>query len=372
MDWTYIFFTVLKAVIMVTIFMSIAGYTVVAERKVASWIQERPGPNRTTLPIILAIPVIGRIVTRLGLIQLPADGGKFLFKEDPFPGHVNKVYFILAPIVALIPALTTMTVLPFGEITRDGVTVPLVLANLDVGMLFILAFSSLGVYGIILAGWASNSKYPFLGGIRASAQVISYELAMGMSLLPVFMWAGGTLNLFDLVEAQSGLLFGCLPKWMIFFQPVSALLFLTALFAETNRLPFDMPESETDLVAGFNTEYGAFKFGLFFVGEYAHVTMGSALFVVLFLGGWSLWPLNIFGLVDYPAGILGAVLSALVFMLKTFCLIFFFLWIRWTLPRFRYDQIMNLGWKRLLPIAIANFVVYAIAMAVYIRFFNQA
>jgi NADH-quinone oxidoreductase subunit H len=370
MDWTYIILTVLKAVVMVAVFMSIAGYTVVAERKVASWIQERPGPNRTTLPIIMAIPVIGRLATRLGLIQLPADGGKFLFKEDPFPGHVNKFYYILAPIVSLTPALTTMVVLPIGQVTEGGIHTPIVLANLDIGMIFILAFTSLSVYGTILAGWSANSKYPFLGGIRASAQVISYELAMGLSLLPVFMWCGGTLNLGEMVNAQSGLLFGFIPKWMIFFQPVSALVYLTSLFAETNRLPFDMAESETDLVGGFHTEYGAFKFGLFFVGEYAHVTMGSALFVLLFLGGWSLWPLNIFGIIDYPEGILGGVLSTIVFILKTFCLIFFFLWVRWTLPRFRYDQIMHLGWKRLLPIAIVNLLVYTIGMAVYVKFFQ--
>jgi NADH-quinone oxidoreductase subunit H len=347
-----------KALIMVSVVMGMAAYAVLLERKVAAAIQGRPGPNRTQLPLLGNIPIIGRILTRLGLFQPAADGLKFLFKEDPLPGHVNAFYYVLAPLIAFIPAMTTMTVLPFGSYTSaEGETVPLVLANLDIGILFILAVSSLGVYGIILGGWASNSKYPFLGGVRASAQVISYELAMGLSLLPVFMWFGGSLNLATIVEGQSGLLLGFLPQWTIFYQPLSALIFLVALFAETNRLPFDMPESETDLVAGYNTEYGAFKFGLFFVGEYTHVIIGSAVFVLLFLGGWSLPYLS------FPAGIVGAVLSVLLFLGKVGILVFFFMWIRWTLPRFRYDQVMTLGWQKLLPLAVANLVAYALIIA---------
>jgi NADH-quinone oxidoreductase subunit H len=235
-----------------------------------------------------------------------------------------------------------------------------VLANIDVGMLFILGVSSLGVYGIVLAGWSSNSKYPFLGAIRASAQMVSYELAMGLSILPVFMWASAPgsdygLSLFGVVESQQSL-------WLVIWQPLSALIFLVSVFAETNRLPFDMAESETDLVGGFHTEYGCFKFGLFFVAEYAHVIMGSALFVLLFLGGWNFLP----GIANpWGDSNLGAVLSVLWFMGKVFAMIFFFIWVRWTLPRFRYDQVMALGWKILLPLAIGNLILNTIIIALY-------
>jgi NADH-quinone oxidoreductase subunit H len=198
--------------------------------------------------------------------------------------------------------------------------------------------------------------------VRASAQMISYELAMGLSLLPVFLWFGGSLNLFDIAQGQSGLVLGFLPQWTVFYQPLSALIFLVALFAETNRLPFDMPESETDLVAGYNTEYGAFKFGLYFVGEYTHVIIGSAVFVLLFLGGWNI------PFFEYPPGTLGAVLSVVVFLLKVLVLVFFFMWIRWTLPRFRYDQVMTLGWQKLLPLAVVNLVAYALIIALIEQF----
>ncbi|NBD38082.1 MAG: NADH-quinone oxidoreductase subunit NuoH [Verrucomicrobia bacterium] len=352
-----------KGLIMISVVMTCAGYAVLLERKVAGAVQGRTGPNRTQIPLLSGIPVIGTFLTRIGLFQPLADGLKFLFKEDPMPAHVNKFYYVLAPLVAFIPAMTTMTVLPFGiQKAADGSITPMVLADLDVGALFILAVSSLGVYGIILGGWAANSKYPFLGSIRASAQMISYELAMGLSLLPVFMWFGGSLSLFHIAEGQSGLLFGFLPQWTVFYQPLSALIFLVALFAETNRLPFDMPESETDLVAGYNTEYGAFKFGLFFVGEYAHVIIGSAVFVLLFLGGWNL------PFFSYPSGLFGSLLSVGVFALKTFVLVFFFMWIRWTLPRFRYDQVMTLGWQKLLPLAVLNLVLYAILIALVEQF----
>jgi NADH-quinone oxidoreductase subunit H len=363
MEASELIWMVTKAVIMISVVMGFAAYAVLLERKVAAYIQGRPGPNRTQIPLLGGLPVIGPILTRLGIFQPAADGLKFLFKEDALPGHVNKFYYVLAPLVAFIPAMTTMTVLPFGVYHEaDGTAVPMVLANLDIGILFILAVSSLGVYGIILGGWSANSKYPFLGGIRASAQMISYELAMGLSLLPVFMWFGGSLNLFNIAEGQSHLALGFIPGWTLFYQPVSALIFLTALFAETNRMPFDMPESETDLVAGYNTEYGSFKFGLFFVGEYAHMVIGSGVFTLLFLGGWNL------PYVTYPEGVLGAVLSVLVFLGKVFFLVFFFMWIRWTLPRFRYDQVMTLGWKRLLPLAIANLIFYAIGIAVLEQF----
>ena len=361
MDLDFLLVLLLKCVfafLMVSVVMSMAGYSVLAERKVSAWMQGRVGPNRTVLPLVIHIPIIGPLLRGLGMFQPMADGLKFLFKEEIVPGHVNKVYYYMAPLVALVPALTTMTVLPFGEfIDSNGNRTPLILANLDVGILFILAVSSLGVYGIVLAGWSSNSKYPFLGGIRSSAQMISYELAMGLSLLPVFLWTSepgsyvSSLSLVQIANSQSA------SAWLLFVQPLSALIFLIALFAETNRLPFDMPESETDLVGGFHTEYGSFKFGIFFVAEYAHIVIGSAIFTLIFLGGWHFLP----WISDpWPANWIGTLLGIGWFLAKTVFLIFFFIWIRWTLPRFRYDQVMNLGWTKLLPLSLANLIIYVI------------
>ena len=348
----------LFAFLMVSVVMSMAGYSVLAERKVSAWMQGRVGPNRTVLPLVGYVPVIGPLLRGLGMFQPLADGLKFLFKEEIVPGHVSKIYYYLAPLVALVPALTTMTVLPFGEfVDSTGNKIPLILANLDVGVLFIFAVSSLGVYGIVLAGWSSNSKYPFLGGIRSSAQMISYELAMGLSLLPVFLWTSepgsmvSSLSLVQIANAQDS------SAWLVLVQPLSALIFLIALFAETNRLPFDMPESETDLVGGFHTEYGSFKFGIFFVAEYAHIVIGSAIFTLIFLGGWHFLPwIND----PWPASWIGTLLGTGWFLAKTVFLIFFFIWIRWTLPRFRYDQVMSLGWTKLLPLSLANLVFYVI------------
>ena len=361
MDLDFILVLLLKCIfafLMVSVVMSMAGYSVLAERKVSAWMQGRVGPNRTVLPFVSHIPIIGPLFRGLGMFQPLADGLKFLFKEEIVPGHVNKVYYYMAPLVALVPALTTMTVLPFGEfVDSNGNKTPLILANLDVGILFILAVSSLGVYGIVLAGWSSNSKYPFLGGIRSSAQMISYELAMGLSLLPVFLWTSepgslvSSLSLVQIANSQSA------SAWLLLVQPLSALIFLIALFAETNRLPFDMPESETDLVGGFHTEYGSFKFGIFFVAEYAHIVVGSAIFTLIFLGGWHFLP----WMSDpWPANWIGTLLGIGWFLAKTAFLIFFFIWIRWTLPRFRYDQVMNLGWTKLLPLSLANLIFYVI------------
>jgi len=354
--WILVGLKVLAAFMMVGAVMTMAGYSVLAERKVSAWMQGRVGPNRTVLPIIGSIPLIGPLLRGLGIFQPLADGLKFLFKEEIVPGHVNKFYYYLAPLVALVPALTTMTVLPFGQMYwPDGSSSTLALADLEIGILFVFAVSSLGVYGIVLAGWSSNSKYPFLGGIRSSAQMISYELAMGLSLLPVFLWVavpGSTvsgLSLSGIANSQEG------AAWLFLVQPLSALIFLIALFAETNRLPFDMPESETDLVGGFHTEYGSFKFGIFFVAEYAHIVIGSAIFTVIFLGGWHFLP---FMADPWPQTWVGTLLGVGWFLAKTIFLIFFFIWIRWTLPRFRYDQVMSLGWTKLLPLALANLVFY--------------
>lgn len=371
----------LKGIAVVLVIFPLGGIGSLAERKISAWIQNRPGPNRA-IPIWFAwVPVLGPFLQRLGVFHLMADGLKMLFKEDSLPGHVNKVYFVLAPIIAMIPALTTVTAVPFGAyLNGQGELVPLILANLDVGILAVFAVSSLGVYSLIIAGWASNSKYPFLGGVRASAQLISYELSMTLSVLPVFLWinapgTNGSLSLFNVVQFQSGTWQGVSSAswggvWFFFLMPVSAVVFLVALFAETNRLPFDMAEGEADLVGGFHTEYGAFKWGLFFVAEYAHMIIGSGVFVLLFLGGWNPLPwiplekaLGWFGVAGNHPIVFG-IASIVVFLAKVLFFIFVFMWVRWTVPRFRYDQVMKLGWQKLLPLAIGNLIFYAAAIAI--------
>jgi NADH-quinone oxidoreductase subunit H len=364
---------VLKGLAVVLVIFPLGGIGSLAERKVSAWIQGRPGPNRA-IPIWFAwVPVLGPFLQRLGVFHLMADGLKMLFKEDALPGHVNKVYFVLAPIVAMIPALTTVSAVPFGAYVNEaGQMVPLVLANVDVGILAVFAVSSLGVYSLIIAGWASNSKYPFLGGIRASAQLISYELSMTLSVLPVFLWTNapgghGSLSLFQVVQSQAGTDF-LGGMWFVFLMPISALIFITALFAETNRQPFDMPESEADLVGGFHTEYGAFKWGLFFVAEYAHMIVGSGVFVLLFLGGWNPLPwlplTTVLGWFGVTSPIVFGLASILVFLAKVIFFVFVFMWVRWTIPRFRYDQVMKIGWQKLLPLAIGNLLFYAAAIAI--------
>jgi NADH-quinone oxidoreductase subunit H len=373
---------VVQGLAVMLVMFPIAAACSMAERKIAAWIQDRPGPNRTIAPILAWIPGIG-VIQRLGLFQLAADGGKFVFKEDAVPGHVNKLYFIAAPIIAMIPALTTVVAVPFGAyIDSAGKLVPLVLANVDLGILVVFAVSSLGVYAVILAGWASNSKFPFLGGIRASAQLISYELSMTLSVLPVFLWTNGpltgepagftgSLSLARVVEfqSQSGFLGGA---WFIFLMPVSAFVFLVALFAETNRQPFDTVESEADLVNSFGSEYGAFKWSLFYVAEYAHMLVGSAIFMILFFGGWNPLPwytlsdlANTLGFAHLP--LVMGIVGIGIFIGKVLAMIFFFMWVRWTLPRFRYDQVMAIGWKKLLPLAIANLIAYTIGIALLYR-----
>ena len=367
-----------KGLAVIMVIFPIAGACSMAERKVAAWIQDRPGPNRAIVPWVAWIPFFGKFLQRLGIFHVMADGGKMLFKEDSLPGHVNKFYFILAPIVAMIPALTTVTAVPFGAyFDSAGKVITLGLAPLDIGMLAVFAVSSLGVYSAILAGWASNSKYPFLGSVRASAQLISYELSMTLAVLPVFLWVNapglpGTMSFGRVVEFQSqpGFLGG---MWFGFLMPLSAFIFLVALFAETNRQPFDTVESESDLVGSFHTEYGAFKWGLFFVAEYSHMIVGSGVFMLLFGGGWNPLPwVSLAMAVDWRGAILPfahaplfvGVLSIAIFLGKTLAMIFLFMWVRWTLPRFRYDQVMKIGWQKMLPLSIANLLFYAIAIAV--------
>jgi NADH-quinone oxidoreductase subunit H len=369
----------LKGAAVIAAVFPVAAACSMGERKVCAWIQRRPGPNRALPPMLAWIPGVG-ILQRLGVFQLAADGAKFLFKEEPLPDHVHKFYYTLAPVVAMVPAFTTLTVVPFGAyLARGGGVVPLALANVDVGILAVFAVASLGIYSLILAGWASNSKYPFLGSIRASAQLISYELSMTLSVLPVFLWVNepgtaASLSLSRVVAFQSGTWPGWGGVWFVFLMPVSAIIFAVALFAETNRQPFDMPESESDLVGGFHTEYGAFKWSLFFVAEYANMIVGSAVFALLFLGGWNLLPWvpleSLLAGLRHATGsdlwihpVVAGAVSIAILAGKVLLTLFVFMWVRWTVPRFRYDQVMKLGWQKLLPLSVANLVAYALGIA---------
>jgi NADH-quinone oxidoreductase subunit H len=290
--------------------------------------QARTGPNR---------------VGPLGLLQPIADVLKLFFKEEFIPREANKILFHIAPILAVVPALVTFAVVPFGP-------APFLVTDVNVGLLVFLAMSSLGVYSITLAGWSSNNKYALLGGLRSSAQMISYELAMGLSIIPVLMLSG-SLSLVSIVAAQS-LPFHlgpiAIPAWNVFFQPVSFVVFVITALAETNRAPFDLPEAEAELVAGFHTEYSSMKFGMFFLGEFMNVIAISSIAVTLFLGGWN--------------GPGPASLGILWFTLKLSALLFFFIWVRWTYPRLRYDQLMNLGWKVLLPVTLFNIVLTSVVL----------
>ncbi len=337
--------------------LGMVAYIVLAERKVLGYIQGRIGPNR---------------VGPWGLLQPFADLFKFIFKEDITPDKSTRFVYYLAPLIALICALLPMVVYPFGPTldlsflgTIGGYPVgkfPLAIAHFDVSLLFVLAITSVGVYGIALAGWASNSKYSLMGGLRSSAQMISYELAMGMSVIGVVMMAG-TLDITKIVEAQTATrLFGVIPfGWYIIPQFLGFFVFLVAAFAETNRVPFDLPEAETELVAGFHTEYSALKFALFFMAEYVNMFTVSAMCVTLFLGGWHIPGLGLLAKSLgfswlMPGSIAYVLLSVGAFFGKIFALLFFYIWVRGTLPRFRFDQLMNFGWKFLLPVSILNVV----------------
>jgi NADH-quinone oxidoreductase subunit H len=349
MDWHFIIFSVVKTIIAFAIVETMVAYAVLAERKISAWIQDRVGPNRAAPQFVKAIPGLGPFITRLGLFQPIADGLKFLLKEDFTPAGVRKVYFWLAPAIAVIPSILVIAVIPFGSQLGHQ---QMVIADLNVGILYTFGIVSLGVYGIVLAGYAANSKYPFLGGIRSSAQMISYEIAMGMSVIPVLLIAGN-LNLSQIIawQVQHG--------WLMLYAPVSFFIFLIASFAETNRLPFDFPEAEQELVGGYHTEYSSMKFALFFLGEYSNMIASAAMMVTLFFGGWTLpfWGL------DHPATSLGmGIAQILVFLVKMLLFVVVFIWVRWMWPRFRYDQLMNLGWQRFVPLALANILVTAVVL----------
>jgi NADH-quinone oxidoreductase subunit H len=320
---------VVKIVVVLGVLLGVVAYTVLVERRVAAAIQNRMGPNR---------------VGWNGLLQPLADVIKLVMKEDIVPKQANRFIHDLAPMISLAIALVTFAVIPFGDsITLFGETIKLQIASVNIGILFILAMTSLGVYGITLSGWSSNSKYSLLGGLRSSAQMLSYELAMGLSVIGVVMVAG-SLELDRIVSAQHGWM------WNIILQPIGFITFVVASFAETNRHPFDLPEAEPELVGGYHTEYSGMKFGLFFLAEYTNMVTASAVITTLFLGGWQIPYIDLAGL---PA-LWVSILQVLAFCAKVYLLVLFFIIIRWTIPRFRYDQLMNLGWKVMLPLSIVN------------------
>lgn len=320
MSLTGIVFIIIKTVLAISVLMLHVAYVVYFERKVIGHMQARLGPMR---------------VGWHGLLQPIADGLKLFFKEDIIPANADKPIFYIAPIIGMIAALSSLAVIPLWE----GFSI----ANLNIGILYVLALSSVGAYSMILAGWSSNSKYSFLGGLRSSAQVISYEISLGMSLVGIMMLTGSA-NLADIVKAQAG------GHWYIFYQPVACLIFVMSAIAETNRAPFDLPEAESELVAGYFTEYSGMRFGLFFMAEYAGMFMMSAIGTICFLGGWN----------GPETGILAGVPKIVWLLLKIYGCIFFYFWIRATLPRYRYDQLMNLGWKVFIPLTLANVVVTGI------------
>lgn len=397
-DLTLLITSVVKIVFLTfLVILPMVAYSVYAERRFSAVIQDRVGPNRTGIPLTLfGFKKDVQIFGIGGLVQPMADGLKFLLKEDFTPRTVNTFYYWLAPALTMVPALMTCAVLPFGseldlrflnDLIGSNFTAPVksVIADLNVGPLFTFAIASLGVYGIVLAGWSSNSKYPFLGGVRSSAQMISYELSLGLSIIPVLM-VFGELNLSKMSIYQDANGWLLLPFWgeglswerwaLLGPMVISFCIFTVAMFAETNRLPFDLAECETELVAGYHTEYSSMKFALFFLGEYAAMIIGSGLAVTLFLGGWSIpfWPyienlVNLTGLdlqLHYAAGAtplwLG-ILHILTFFAKVVVFILFFILIRWSLPRFRFDQLMKLGWLFMFELALANVILTAVIMA---------
>jgi NADH-quinone oxidoreductase subunit H len=329
LDWAILVARVaLPALILPGIVIPLVWY----ERRFAAFIQDRPGPNR---------------VGPFGLLQSPADILKLFMKEDVIPAAADRLLFLLAPAFAVFSALATFAVIPYGATLRvSGREIPLVGADISIGVLYLFAISSLSVYAIVLAGWSSNNKFSLMGGIRSSAQLISYELAMTTAAAGVIL-AASSFRLSDIVAMQQETWLGIVPKWNVFLQPLGFLIFFIAAFAETNRLPFDLPEAEAELVAGYHTEYSAMHFGSFFLAEYINVIVASALTVTLYLGGWSLPGFD-------PRTVVGVLLSLLIFAVKTAVLVSVFIWVRWTLPRFRYDQLMGLGWKVFLPLALVN------------------
>jgi NADH-quinone oxidoreductase subunit H len=325
--------TLITIVVVMAAMLGTCAYLVFFERKFAAWVQNRYGPNRVGV---------------WGLLQAVADGLKFLLKEDIIPEHVDRLLYLLAPAIATMTALLAFGVVPFGPTGEDAGYQFVIAPGIDVGIVFIFAVTSLTVYAIVLGGWASNSKYSLVGALRSSAQLISYEIPMGTAILGVVLMTG-SLNLENIINRQADSGFA---GWNIWYQPLAFLLFLTSVLAECNRLPFDLPEAEQELIGGYHTEYSALKFGLFFLGEYTHVVTTSFLLVTLFFGGWH------FPWIAEPAssGIFAAIVKVVVFVVKMGISIGLYMLLRWTLPRFRFDQLMSLAWKILIPLAFLNLV----------------
>lgn len=323
---------ILKAIIFIVLFLSASAFLTYIERRVSAFIQDRLGPNR---------------VGPFGLFQPIADVIKIIFKEEIIPANADRTLHTIAPIISLFVAYSVFAVIPLAEkIVIDGKEIKPIVADVNIGFLYILALSSLGVYGVTLSGWSSNNKYSLLGALRASAQMISYELSLGLSLIGVVL-VSGSVRIDEIIRSQANV-------WNIFYQPLGFIIFLVSVFAETNRLPFDLPEAEAELVAGYHTEYSGMKFGAFYLAEYTNIITSSLLVTAFYLGGWY------FPIVDIYRGMspnLAAIFQIIVFFAKAGLIIFLFMLVRWTLPRFRYDQLMRLGWQVLLPLALLNVLV---------------
>ncbi len=339
-------FLIEKLVLVTIVFLISLGagaYSTLAERKVAAFLQDRVGPNR-------AGP--------FGMFQPLADGGKLFFKEEIIPANANRFLFILGPSLAILTACIGSAVIPWGpDITLFGRTISLQITDINVGVLYIFGVVSLGVYGVMIGGWASNNKFSLMGAIRAASQNISYEIGMGLSIIALLMMTG-TLSLREIVGQQEGM------NWNVFYQPIGFLIFLICAFAETNRTPFDLPECETELVGGYHTEYSSMKLGFYLFAEYINMFISSAVMASLYFGGYNFPFMNSLGL---PANVI-AIIGVTVFFIKIVCFVFFFMWVRWTIPRFRYDQLMNLGWKVLIPLALANIVLTGVAITLKDKF----
>jgi NADH-quinone oxidoreductase subunit H len=332
MDWTLYIYKTAFLFIILLVTLVVAMYSTYAERKVAAFMQDRLGPNRAGV---------------FGLLQPLADGIKMFMKEEIIPLTANRSLFILGPSIAMTTALLTGVVIPWGStLTIAGREFPMQIADLNIGILYVFAMVSIGVYGIMIGGWASNNKYALLGSIRAASQMISYELAMGMSIVALIVTTG-SLSLKEIVAQQHGM------HWNVFYQPLGFMIFLICAFAETNRAPFDLPECETELIGGYHTEYSSMKLGFYLFAEYINMFISSAVIATLYFGGYNMPFIDELGL---PGNVM-TLLGTGFFFLKIFFLIFLFMWIRWTLPRFRYDQLMNLGWKVLIPLAIFNILI---------------
>ena len=373
--WAALIVAIKATVIMVAV-VSVVPVLVWFERRGAGWIQNRRGPNR--------IMLFG--VKSAGLLYPVADAIKFAFKEDIIPADSNKFYYLLAPMIMIVTALLAYAVIPLAPsaplaglsvqlppMIKD-IPVPFMVAPVDVGVLFILAIAGLGVYGIVMAGWASNSNYAMLGGLRSTAQMISYEISMGLSVVGVLMLSG-SVDLNRIVVDQTQLIFGIVPRWNVIPQILGFVVFITAVYAETNRLPFDLPEGESEVVAGYHVEYGSMKFMLFYFAEYIALVTSSMLIVTLYFGGWSFpgmktvmnWLAGVVATIGISGNLQSFIVSLVpltAFFAKTAFFMVLFVWVRWTLPRFRYDQLMRLGWKVMLPLALINIVVTAIFLLV--------